>query len=194
VFLNAGTELEIVVGGAGAPTAPDSAAGGRGSFVWDPTAVPPQPDVPEPSTWAMMLLGFAGLGLAGYRKAKSRSCHCLPSEWPLDGSTASRLKGQVFGFQRRKAAVPVPASSSRKAVGQRSAHGRRSVRSRAFSKPDIRFEEGRLLPLSARSSPRVRKACANSSHSPMVDNGFNVAQTKHLSLDESDLKQTRGVC
>lgn len=27
-------------------------------------------DVPEPSTWAMMLLGFAGLGFAGYRKAK----------------------------------------------------------------------------------------------------------------------------
>ena len=26
--------------------------------------------VPEPSTWAMMLLGFAGLGYAGYRKAK----------------------------------------------------------------------------------------------------------------------------
>jgi hypothetical protein len=26
--------------------------------------------VPEPSTWAMMLLGFAGLGLAGYRQAK----------------------------------------------------------------------------------------------------------------------------
>jgi uncharacterized membrane protein len=23
--------------------------------------------VPEPSTWAMMLLGFAGLGIAGYR-------------------------------------------------------------------------------------------------------------------------------
>ena len=23
--------------------------------------------VPEPSTWAMMLLGFAGLGFAGYR-------------------------------------------------------------------------------------------------------------------------------
>ncbi len=25
---------------------------------------------PEPSTWAMILLGFAGLGYAGYRKAK----------------------------------------------------------------------------------------------------------------------------
>jgi hypothetical protein len=27
--------------------------------------------IPEPSTWVMMLLGFAGLGFAGYRKAKS---------------------------------------------------------------------------------------------------------------------------
>jgi probable HAF family extracellular repeat protein len=27
--------------------------------------------VPEPSTWAMMLAGFAGLGLAGYRRAKA---------------------------------------------------------------------------------------------------------------------------
>jgi hypothetical protein len=25
--------------------------------------------IPEPSTWAMMLLGFAGLGFAGYRRA-----------------------------------------------------------------------------------------------------------------------------
>jgi PEP-CTERM motif len=25
--------------------------------------------IPEPSTWAMMLLGFAGLGFAAYRKA-----------------------------------------------------------------------------------------------------------------------------
>ena len=28
---------------------------------------PPPPVVPEPSTWAMMLLGFASLGYAGYR-------------------------------------------------------------------------------------------------------------------------------
>jgi hypothetical protein len=26
--------------------------------------------VPEPSTWAMMLLGFAGLGLVGYRQTR----------------------------------------------------------------------------------------------------------------------------
>jgi hypothetical protein len=30
---------------------------------------PPTPGVPEPSTWAMMLLGFAGLGFAGFRRA-----------------------------------------------------------------------------------------------------------------------------
>jgi PEP-CTERM motif len=27
---------------------------------------------PEPGTWAMMLLGFAGLSFAGYRRARSR--------------------------------------------------------------------------------------------------------------------------
>jgi PEP-CTERM motif len=26
--------------------------------------------VPEPSTWAMILIGFAGLGYAGYRKSR----------------------------------------------------------------------------------------------------------------------------
>jgi hypothetical protein len=28
-------------------------------------------DVPEPSTWPMVLLGFAGLGFAGYRRARA---------------------------------------------------------------------------------------------------------------------------
>ena len=27
--------------------------------------------IPEPSTWVMMALGFAGLGFAGYRKART---------------------------------------------------------------------------------------------------------------------------
>jgi PEP-CTERM motif len=29
------------------------------------------PGVPEPSTWAMMLLGFSTLGLAAYRKTRT---------------------------------------------------------------------------------------------------------------------------
>ena len=33
-------------------------------------AAPPTPGVPEASTWAMMLLGFAGLGYAGYRRSR----------------------------------------------------------------------------------------------------------------------------
>ena len=36
--------------------------------------------VPEPSTWAMMLIGFAGLGFAGYRRA--RAGHATLAAWP----------------------------------------------------------------------------------------------------------------
>jgi PEP-CTERM motif len=37
----------------------------------DPTPIPvPPTSIPEPSTWAMMLLGFAGLGYARYRRAR----------------------------------------------------------------------------------------------------------------------------
>jgi hypothetical protein len=33
--------------------------------------------IPEPSTWAMMLLGFAGLGYVGFRRAKKESISAL---------------------------------------------------------------------------------------------------------------------
>jgi PEP-CTERM motif len=41
------------------------------SFAMDFAGGPPLATTPEPSTWAMMLIGFAGLGMAGYRCAKT---------------------------------------------------------------------------------------------------------------------------
>ena len=37
---------------------------------WTATFPAMGPPVPEPSTWAMMLIGFAGLGFAGYRASR----------------------------------------------------------------------------------------------------------------------------
>ena len=53
-------------------TAGDSSSGGLLYF----DAVEPEPSasaVPEPSTWAMMLLGFAGLGFAAFRHGRKTS-------------------------------------------------------------------------------------------------------------------------
>jgi hypothetical protein len=35
------------------------------------TSAPAASAVPEPSTWIVMLAGFAGLGFAGYRRQKN---------------------------------------------------------------------------------------------------------------------------
>ena len=42
---------------------------GSGTFTGSMT---PVISVPEPSTWAMLLLGFAGLGFVGYRTERGR--------------------------------------------------------------------------------------------------------------------------
>jgi hypothetical protein len=41
-----------------------------GTFIFSPGITGVGPSVPEPATWVTMLLGFAGLGFVGYRKAK----------------------------------------------------------------------------------------------------------------------------
>jgi len=37
-------------------------------FIQNNNFVPPTGAVPEPSTWAMMILGFAGIGFMAYRR------------------------------------------------------------------------------------------------------------------------------
>jgi hypothetical protein len=58
-FLDIGSNDSLFVWNVGDLNAPDGLVIGTYSAV------------PEASTWAMMLLGFAGLGFAGYRKTKS---------------------------------------------------------------------------------------------------------------------------
>jgi PEP-CTERM motif len=53
------------------PSTPDDPSGAQmstfGTFSAEFPVTPPPAPVPEPSTWAMMLLGFVGLGFAGWR-------------------------------------------------------------------------------------------------------------------------------
>jgi hypothetical protein len=39
-----------------------------GYFIFSPGVFDATASVPEPSTWAMMLLGFAGIGFMAYRR------------------------------------------------------------------------------------------------------------------------------
>jgi hypothetical protein len=67
----------------------DSYLGSGTQFVIDNLSI-----VPEPSTWAMLLLGFAGLGFAGHRRSRksaarveARYSRCGgPAEIPQSGS------------------------------------------------------------------------------------------------------------
>ena len=42
------------------------------TLIWAAPGVHTTGGSPEPSTWAMMLLGFAGLGFAGYRRVQAK--------------------------------------------------------------------------------------------------------------------------
>ena len=61
-FLPGATTLDVVDAITVSGPHGSDATGVSNSFV--------EKDVPEPSTWVMMLLGFAGLGFAGYRSSR----------------------------------------------------------------------------------------------------------------------------
>ena len=60
--------INFVIGGEFGTEASNGWAYQPGGNIYDGVS----DSVPEPATWVMMLMGFAGLGLAGYRKAKNR--------------------------------------------------------------------------------------------------------------------------
>jgi PEP-CTERM motif len=59
--------------------------------------------VPEPSTWAMMFLGFAGLGFLGYRQTPKARL----AAWGSTQDEKGRLRA-AFSIQRAIAASPRP--------------------------------------------------------------------------------------
>jgi hypothetical protein len=64
-------QITLVGGAVGTNDGGFSAPTGSGEFpIFGPTL---ETTIPEPSTWAMMLIGFASLGFAGYRRAKRNS-------------------------------------------------------------------------------------------------------------------------
>ena len=64
--------------------------------------------VPEPSTWAMMLIGFASLGLAGYR---SRIAPRMMASRQSQAAMHRRRRTPVLGRQRKRVGLPSASSS-----------------------------------------------------------------------------------
>jgi hypothetical protein len=60
------------------PTAFVTALTFEGAGMFTGTMTPISVNIPEPSTWAMMLFGFVGLGFVGYRRAKKGLCNARP--------------------------------------------------------------------------------------------------------------------
>ncbi len=72
IFLGFGLMTSDQIGAAVDASLPDIAAELAGSSV--------PSNVPEPSTWAMMLIGFAGLGYAASRKRPGVATRATPSQ------------------------------------------------------------------------------------------------------------------
>jgi hypothetical protein len=58
---------------------------------------------PEPSTWAMMLVGLAGLGFAGYRRRGARANSSRPYVECRASSRGSPRPGTGYGRRRQRA-------------------------------------------------------------------------------------------
>ncbi len=69
LLLNNGASYYLSANSSCSASGPGCSSGGYYDYLGSPTSVPGA--VPELSTWAMMLIGFAGLGFAGYRRAKA---------------------------------------------------------------------------------------------------------------------------
>jgi hypothetical protein len=72
VFQGSGTIQEVLLSTHSLGTLSGDPLSGQITYTYTPLSTAP---VPEPSTWAMMLMGFAGLGYAALRRKSARLAH-----------------------------------------------------------------------------------------------------------------------